>query len=154
MEEEDFLAELCHRTGCGVLLDVNNLVVNAANLGSDPKRALEVLPVDAVGYLHLAGHAVLEDVRIDTHDEAVPAAVWTLFEAAAQRFPQAGVILERDDNIPAYAELLVELEQARARHRAVLPGSREPHSKPGSPGRAASFALVGRSSLVKPRVIG
>jgi len=120
MEEEDFLAELCRRTGCGVLLDVNNLVVNAANLGSDPKRALELLPADAVGYLHLAGHAVLEDVRIDTHDEAVPAAVWTLFEAAAQRFPEAGVILERDDNIPAYAELLVELEQARARHGAAL----------------------------------
>ena len=145
MEEEDFLAELCRRTGCGVLLDVNNLVVNAANLGSDPKRALELLPVDAVGYLHLAGHALLEGVRIDTHDEAVPAAVWTLFEAAVQSFPQAGVILERDDNLPAYAQLLTEVEEARARHRAVLPGSCEPHSKPGSPGRAASGASVGTS---------
>jgi len=119
MEEADFLAELARRTGCGVLLDVNNLIVNAANLGSDPKRALEALPVDAVGYLHLAGHAVLPDVRIDTHDAEVPSAVWSLFEAAAQRFPTAGVILERDDNLPPYAELVAELAEARARHRAA-----------------------------------
>jgi hypothetical protein len=153
MEEEDFLAELCRRTGCGVLLDVNNLVVNAANLGSDPKRALDVLPVDAVGYLHLAGHAVLEDVRIDTHDEAVPAAVWTLFEAAAQRFPQAGVILERDDNIPAYAQLLVEVEQARARHRTAMSScdAAAPQARLGrarrelQAQRAASEASVGTS---------
>jgi uncharacterized protein (UPF0276 family) len=119
MEEAEFLAELCRRTGCGVLLDVNNLVVNAANLGSDPKRALEALPADAVGYLHLAGHAVLPDVRIDTHDAEVPGAVWTLFEEAARRFPRAGVILERDDRIPAFAALVAELDEARARHRAA-----------------------------------
>jgi hypothetical protein len=122
MEEADFLAELVRRTGCGVLLDVNNLVVNAANLGVDPKRALEALPVDAVGYMHLAGHAVLPDVRIDTHDAAVPSAVWTLFEAAAQRFPAAGVILERDDDLPAYPQLVAELEEARARHAAATQG--------------------------------
>jgi uncharacterized protein len=117
-EEADFFAELVRRTGCGVLLDVNNLVVNAANLGSDPERALEALPAGAVGYLHLAGHAVLPDVRIDTHDAAVPAAVWSLYEAAVQRFPHAGVIVERDDEIPPYAELVAEVEEARARHAA------------------------------------
>jgi hypothetical protein len=94
--------------------------VNAANLGADPKRALETLPVDAVGYLHLAGHAVLPDVRIDTHDAEVPPAVWTLFEDAARRFPEAGVILERDDQIPEYRTLVAELDEARARHRAAL----------------------------------
>jgi hypothetical protein len=120
MEEADFLAELSRRTGCGVLLDVNNLVVNAANLGQDPKHALAVLPADAVGYLHLAGHAVLDDVRIDTHDEAVPAAVWALFGDAVRRFPQAGVILERDDKLPPYAALLAELAEARALHAAAL----------------------------------
>jgi uncharacterized protein (UPF0276 family) len=120
MEEAEFLAELCRRSGCGVLLDVNNLVVNAANLGVDPKRALATLPEEAVGYLHLAGHAVLPDVRIDTHDADVPAAVWTLFEEAARRFPRAGVILERDDRIPEFAALLAELDQARAHHAAAL----------------------------------
>ena len=115
MEEADFLAELARRTGCGVLLDVNNLVVNAANLGVDPKRALEALPAEAVGYMHLAGHAVLPDVRIDTHDAEVPGAVWTLFEAAVQRFPAAGVILERDDNLPEYGQLVAESSSRRAR---------------------------------------
>jgi hypothetical protein len=122
MEEADFLAELARRTGCGVLLDVNNLVVNAANLGIDPEHALEALPADAVGYMHLAGHAVLPDVRIDTHDAAVPSAVWTLFEAAARRFPAAGVILERDDDLPAFAQLVAELEEARTRHRVATQG--------------------------------
>jgi len=122
MEEAEFLAELFRQTGCGVLLDVNNLVVNAANLGADPKRALETLPVAAVGYLHLAGHAVLPDVRIDTHDADVPGAVWALFEAAACRFPEAGVILERDDALPPFAALVAELAEARARHRAALAG--------------------------------
>jgi hypothetical protein len=128
MDEAEFLAELARRTGCGVLLDVNNLVVNAANLGSDPKRALAVLPAEAVGYLHLAGHAVLSDVRIDTHDAAVPSAVWTLFEAAVQRFPAAGVILERDDNLPEYAQLVAELEQARARQAAASAGRAAPQA--------------------------
>jgi len=119
MEEAEFLAELHRRTGCGVLLDVNNLIVNAANLGSDPARALRALPAEAVGYLHLAGHAVLDDVRIDTHDAEVPDEVWRLFADAARRFPAAGVILERDERLPAYAELVAELEQARARHAAA-----------------------------------
>jgi hypothetical protein len=129
LEEADFLAELARRTGCGVLLDVNNLVVNAANLGVDPKRALDALPAEAVGYLHLAGHAVLPDVRVDTHDAAVPSAVWALYEAAVQRFPRAGVIVERDEAIPPYAELVAEVEEARRRHAAVArPGA--PHAPP------------------------
>jgi hypothetical protein len=128
MDEMDFLAELTRRTGCGVLLDVNNLVVNAANLGSDPKHALEALPEDAVGYLHLAGHAVLPDVRIDTHDADVPAAVWALYEEAARRFPRAGVILERDDALPQYRALVAEVEEARARHAAARAHPPEPRA--------------------------
>jgi hypothetical protein len=151
MEEAEFLAELARRTGCGVLLDVNNLVVNAANLGLDPKRALATLPADAVGYLHLAGHAVLPDVRIDTHDAEVPGAVWTLFEAAAQRFPRAGVILERDDNLPEYAQLVAELEQARARHAAALDESIHPAAPQAARSAARSepeaSGVTGRSGV-------
>jgi hypothetical protein len=119
MPEADFLAALCRETGCGVLLDVNNLLVNAANLGIDPAGYLAALPEDAVGYLHLAGHAVLPDVRIDTHDAEVPAAVWDLFDSAVRRFPRASVIIERDDRIPPFEALAAEAGQARARHRAA-----------------------------------
>jgi len=142
MEEADFLAELCRRTGCGVLLDVNNLVVNAANLGCDPKRALAVLPADAVGYLHLAGHAVLPDVRIDTHDADVPSAVWALFEEAARRFPGAGVIIERDDRIPELAVLAAEAAEARARHAAARRSGRESGDAPGRDPLAAESKNV------------
>ena len=89
MPEHCFLAELAERTGCGVLLDVNNLFVDAANLGVDPARWLAAIPPEAVGYLHLAGHAVLPDVRIDTHGTDVPDPVWALYETAPRRFPQA-----------------------------------------------------------------
>ena len=146
MDEADFLAELVRRTGCGVLLDVNNLIVNAANLGSDPQRALEVLPVGAVGYLHLAGHAVLPDVRIDTHDADVPDAVWELFAAAARRFPAAGVIIERDGNLPSYETLAAEVEQARVRHRdAMSYGDRDAPQAGRSPARRSPQANEGAS---------
>jgi uncharacterized protein (UPF0276 family) len=120
MDEAEFLAALCRTTGCGILLDVNNLFVNAMNLGADPAHALAVLPDAAVGYLHLAGHAVLPDVRIDTHAESVPAAVWELFGAVAQRFPRADVILERDGDLPPYPQLVSELEEARKRHAEAV----------------------------------
>jgi hypothetical protein len=123
LSEPAFLRELCARTGCGVLLDVNNLYVNRENLGIDPYEYLEVLPRAAVGYLHVAGHAVLPDVRIDTHAAEVPDPVWELYEATVRRFPEAGVILERDDRIPAYAELCRELDVARERHRRALASS-------------------------------
>jgi hypothetical protein len=116
MSEAEFLRELCLRTGCGLLLDVNNLYVNAENLGVDPLAHLAALPRDRVGYMHLAGHARLADVRIDTHDADVPDPVWALFERAIARFPEAGVIVERDDCLPSFAALCDEVEQARARH--------------------------------------
>ncbi len=117
IEEGAFFAALCARTGCGMLLDVNNLIVNAHNLGSDPRRLLASIPECAVGYMHLAGHAVLADVRIDTHDAEVPTAVWELYEVAARRFPSAGVIIERDDQLPSFAALAAEVAVARTRQR-------------------------------------
>ena len=117
--EAEFFAELCRRSGCGMLLDVNNLYLNAENLGLDAQRYLAALPRESVGYMHLAGHAVLPDVRIDTHGEDVPAPVWTLFDDAVRRFPSAHVIIERDENLPEFAELCAEVELARARHTRV-----------------------------------
>lgn len=120
LAEAAFFAELCRRTGCGMLLDVNNLYVNAQNLGTDPEAYLAALPPDAVAYMHLAGHAVLPDVRIDTHDADVPSPVWDLFEVAARRFPHADVIIERDDAIPPFAALAREVAWARERHAKAL----------------------------------
>jgi uncharacterized protein (UPF0276 family) len=119
MDEAEFFTALCARTGCRMLLDVNNLHVNAANLGIDPLRYLAALRAPTVAYLHLAGHAVLADVLIDTHDAGVPAQVWDLFEAAVRRFPDAGVIIERDDNLPPFERLVEEVEIARRRHAAA-----------------------------------
>jgi len=119
LDEAGFFAALCRETGCGVLLDVNNLFVNAQNLGIDAQSTLATLPDGVVGYFHLAGHAVLPDVRIDTHDAEVSGPVWELFDAAVRRFPEAGVIIERDDRLPPYAELVAEAGRARARHRAA-----------------------------------
>jgi len=118
--EAAFFAALCRRTGCGMLLDVNNLYVNAANLGVDPAAYLATIQPDAVGYLHVAGHAVLEDVRIDTHDAPVPDPVWALYAEAVRRFPEAPVILERDDRIPPFAELVAEAERARELHASAF----------------------------------
>ncbi len=120
LDEAEFFAELCRRSGCGLLLDVNNLYVNAQNLGVDPQRYLATLSRASVGYVHLAGHAVLPDVRIDTHDAEVPAPVWVLFDDVVRRFPEACVIIERDDKLPAFAELRAEVEIARARHALAL----------------------------------
>jgi uncharacterized protein len=142
MDEVDFLAELCRTTGCGVLLDVNNLYVNAMNLGTDPARALAILPESAVGYLHLAGHAVLPEVCIDTHADPVPASVWELFGAVAQRFPRADVILERDDDLPPYEQLVCELDEARKRHADAVTA---PPSRVAAPAVAAqSMPAIGR----------
>lgn len=120
MGQAEFFAELCRRAGCAMLLDVNNLHVNAANLGIDPMRELAALPKEIVAYTHLAGHAVLADVLIDTHDARIPAQVWELFEAAVRRFPAAGVIVERDDNLPPFTEIAEEVEWARRHHTEAL----------------------------------
>jgi uncharacterized protein (UPF0276 family) len=151
MDEASFFAQLCGRTGCGMLLDVNNLYVNAANLGIDPTRYLDALPPGIVGYLHLAGHAVLPDVRIDTHDADVPPPVWGLFDAAACRFPAADVIVERDDQLPPFARLVEEVEWARARHGAARAGafsrgSREPRRDARRASATGSVQRRGRAS--------
>jgi hypothetical protein len=141
MDEAEFFAQLCRRTGCGMLLDVNNLCVNAANLAVDPLGYVATLPSGIVGYLHLAGHAVLDEVRIDTHDAAVPQPVWALFDAAVRRFPEAGVIVERDDNLPPFEELVAEVRFARARHAAAVAGGQdEPTVSAREPARVAAAA--------------
>jgi uncharacterized protein (UPF0276 family) len=114
LTEWDFLAEMCRRTGCHLLLDVNNIHVSAHNHGFDPLAYVNAIPVDRVRQIHLAGHTVgREGLLIDTHDQPVPDPVWGLYAAARRRFGPVATMIERDDNIPPLPDLLMELDQAR-----------------------------------------
>jgi len=116
LEEAEFLSALVADTGCGLLLDINNVYVNAHNHGIDAIRYLDVLPRHAVRQIHLAGHsedALGSGLLIDTHDAPVCDAVWALYAHAMQRFGGVPTMIERDDHIPPLAELLGELEIAR-----------------------------------------
>ena len=120
MDESEFLAALCQATGCGVLLDVNNLYVNKMNLGVDTAGYLSRLDPKWIGYMHLAGHSVLPKVRVDTHDAPVCEMVWDLYRQAVQLFPKAATLLEWDGQIPAFEDLRAELSKAEAVHATAL----------------------------------
>lgn len=113
MPEWAFLAELTARTGCDLLLDVNNIYVSAQNHGFDAMAYLDGIPADRVRQIHLAGHSRGEHLLIDTHDQPVPDPVWALYRAALARCGAVATMIERDDNIPELGELLDELALAR-----------------------------------------
>ena len=113
MSEWAFLGEMCARTGCALLLDVNNIHVSAVNHGFDALEFLNGVPADRVWQIHLAGHTPNGDLLIDTHDQPVPDPVWRLYDAACRRFGPVATMIERDDNIPPLEDLLAELEIAR-----------------------------------------
>ena len=117
MPEWEFVAQLAQRSGCRLLLDVNNIVVSARNHGFDPLDYLNGIPAERVWQIHLAGHSDYGDYLIDTHDHDVPAEVWSLYEASIARLGSVSTMIERDDHIPPLQELLAELDLARAAHR-------------------------------------
>jgi len=114
MSEWEFLTELCRRTDCGLLLDVNNVFVSARNHGFDPVAYLDGIPADRVRQIHLAGHSQGRELLIDTHDRPVPASVWDLYAHVMPRLGPVATMIERDDAIPPLADLLDELAVARA----------------------------------------
>jgi uncharacterized protein (UPF0276 family) len=122
IDEAAFLAALSRGTGCGVLLDLNNLYVNCRNLGGEPERYLDALPADAVSEIHLAGHAAVEvdeaTVLIDDHGSKVAPPVWALYLQAAARFPWAETLIEWDSRLPEL-ETLVEQASLAARCHAL-----------------------------------
>jgi uncharacterized protein (UPF0276 family) len=111
--EWQFMAEMCARTGCDLLLDVNNIFVSATNHGFDALAYIAGVPAERVRQIHLAGHSRGEHLLIDTHDRAVPPSVWALYEAALARVGPVATMIERDDAIPPLADLLAELGVAR-----------------------------------------
>ncbi len=112
MSEGDFIAELARRSGCGVLLDVNNLYVNQRNHGSDARAAMDAIPPKAVAEIHLAGHLVTERCLIDTHGDRVAESVWALYDAALERFGPVPTLIEWDTDIPPLETLLAEARRA------------------------------------------
>lgn len=118
--EWDFLAHVADEADCDLLVDVNNIHVSSVNHGFDAETYLAALPVHRVRQIHLAGHSRQGDFLIDTHDHPVAPAVWALYAQACRRFGPVATMIERDDDIPPLAELLQELDQARAVAREVL----------------------------------
>lgn len=121
--EADFLAELVQRTGCRLLVDVNNIYVNALNAamrgdGDDPVAAcmrwLDAIPAGAAGEIHLAGHCAMDDIVIDDHGSRVCDDVWALYLHALQRFDAVPALIEWDTAIPPLAVLLEEARHARS----------------------------------------
>jgi len=111
--ECDFLAALADQTGCGLLLDVNNVFVSAHNHGFDAAAYIDALPADRIVQMHLAGPTVAGACLIDTHDQPVPDQVWNLYRHAQARAPGASTLLEWDARIPAYPDLVAELAKAK-----------------------------------------
>jgi uncharacterized protein (UPF0276 family) len=133
MSEAEFIAQVCDASGCRLLLDVNNLYVNATNLGLDVDRWLDTVPLDRVVQMHVAGHEWFDDelrprpvgapgaVIVDTHGASVPDPVLALFARVVARVGDVPVVLERDHAIPELAGLLAEIDQLKAIVRSALP---------------------------------
>ncbi|GDY32953.1 DUF692 domain-containing protein [Gandjariella thermophila] len=114
LTEGAFLAELVERTGCRLLVDVANLYANAHNIGTDPAAFLDTVPLERVAYVHVAGGVWREGLYHDSHAHPVPGEVLDLLAALCDRARPPGVLLERDDDYPADAELAAELTAIRA----------------------------------------
>lgn len=114
--ETSFLRELARRTGCRLLIDVNNVAVGANNVGFNSAEWLSEIPAKLVGEIHLAGHSldVGGELWIDSHDEAVSQLVWGLYEGFVARIGPRPTLIERDGNVPPFAELLTERDRAQA----------------------------------------
>jgi uncharacterized protein (UPF0276 family) len=124
MLEWEFLAELSNTTGCGLLLDVNNIFVSAFNHNFNALTYLESLPIEAVKEIHLAGYSIEiiegKEVYIDTHGQKVYDGVWQLFEKTIQRFGDVPTLIEWDTDVPELSVLLAEKEKAEAIIAKVL----------------------------------
>jgi uncharacterized protein (UPF0276 family) len=117
ISEPEFLAEVAARSGCGILLDINNVYVNARNHGFCPNKYIDAIPKGSVAEIHLAGHSEQRfdgrPVLVDTHDRAVCPEVWNLFRSTRAVLPEVPVLIEWDANLPELDILLAEARTAQ-----------------------------------------
>jgi uncharacterized protein (UPF0276 family) len=127
MAEPQFLTEIIRRTGCGLLLDINNVYVSAHNLGFDAEAYIAALPGAAIGEIHLAGHATNDtpdgEVLIDNHGSCVASEVWSLHRSAVQRFGPRPTLIEWDSDLPPLSTLLGEAMWADLLAGSVFPAA-------------------------------
>jgi hypothetical protein len=118
MSEPEFLSELVKSSGCGLLLDINNVHVSCHNVGGSAEAYLDALPAEAIGEIHLAGHAPDpewgEALLIDTHGTPVSDTVWSLYARTIGRIGPRPTLIERDDAIPEFSVLMEERDRADA----------------------------------------
>lgn len=133
MTEIEFLSAVLDEADCGLLLDVNNIFVNAINHGYDARQFLQTLPASRISYFHVAGHYVeAPDLRVDTHGAAVCPDVWTLLDEAFALFGPVPTLLERDFNFPPLPELVREVADVRARQHKAGPQKQAPRAAVGT----------------------
>jgi uncharacterized protein (UPF0276 family) len=121
ISEWDFLSELARATGCGLLLDVNNVYVSGYNHGFDAEHYIRSLPPECIVQIHLAGPSDCGQYMVDTHDQPVPTPVWHLYKLAQELTGGVSTLLEWDANIPDFPELVAELRKADAALQGVIP---------------------------------
>ncbi len=126
LDETDFISEIIRRTGCGLLLDVNNVYVSCINHQRDPLAYIDALPLQAVGEIHLAGFAEDTDslgdrLLIDDHGAPIDNAVWQLYEKVLAHVGSVATLIERDNQVPAFGALLAEAQQAEWHLSQVTP---------------------------------
>lgn len=123
MTEAEFIASVLRRADCGLLLDVNNVFVNATNHGYDARAFIDAIPADRVLQVHLGGHEDLGDMLLDTHGRPVRDEVFDLYDYAMKRMGPRWTLLERDNDIPPVEDLLAEVARLRAIEAAARGGT-------------------------------
>ncbi len=131
MTEWEFLAAVSQRTGCGVLLDVNNVFVSAHNHGFDPAAFIRGIPSASVGQIHLAGHSQAGALLLDTHDHPVRDEVWELYRLALATHGAVPTLIEWDDRLPALPTVVAEAAQARRIAAEVAAAQRPSEARRG-----------------------
>jgi hypothetical protein len=120
LSEWEFLNAVADEADCGILLDINNIFVNAFNHGFDAERYIDSVPIERVHQFHLAGHQDHGKYLLDTHDHPVCDEVWRLYEYAVRRFGTISTLIEWDDRIPEFRELQAIADEARGRSESVV----------------------------------